>query len=214
MSGALGLLSLVATGALVAGEVRHHDLVRAVSKTVASGAFVAAAFAGGAWAAGTPGRAIVGALVLSMVGDLCLLSRKKAWFLAGLVAFLLGHVGYAVAFLALGVSVTGVALAAGPVIGVAFAVWRWLSGRVGPLAGPVKAYIAVISAMLALAAGSAAADPSPVRIGLLGAAFLFYLSDLCVARDRFVAPGPTNRVVGLPTYYLAQVMFAWLAAAP
>jgi hypothetical protein len=39
-------------------------------------------------------------------------------------------------------------------------------------------------------------------------AVMFYLSDLAVARDRFVAPGFTNRVWGLPLYYGAQLILA------
>ena len=38
---------------------------------------------------------------------------------------------------------------------------------------------------------------------------LFYLSDLAVARHRFVAPGFVNRAWGLPTYYLAQLLIAY-----
>jgi hypothetical protein len=43
-----------------------------------------------------------------------------------------------------------------------------------------------------------------VRAGAL----LFYLSDLAVARDRFVRPGLANRLVGLPLYYAGQVLLA------
>jgi len=42
----------------------------------------------------------------------------------------------------------------------------------------------------------------------------FLASDLAVARDRFVAAGASNRIVGLPLYYLAQLGFAgWLVLA-
>ena len=37
----------------------------------------------------------------------------------------------------------------------------------------------------------------------------FYLSDLGVARQRFVSPGLINRFVGLPLYYGAQLLFAF-----
>jgi len=43
-----------------------------------------------------------------------------------------------------------------------------------------------------------------VRVG----AVLFFLSDLLVARDRFVAPGFGNRLLGLPLYYAAQLLLA------
>lgn len=39
-------------------------------------------------------------------------------------------------------------------------------------------------------------------------AALFYLSDLAVARHRFVAPGPENKLIGLPLYYAAQLILA------
>jgi len=39
-------------------------------------------------------------------------------------------------------------------------------------------------------------------------AILFYLSDLAVARHRFVHESFVNRVIGLPTYYLGQFLLA------
>ena len=39
-------------------------------------------------------------------------------------------------------------------------------------------------------------------------AVAFFLSDLAVARDRFVAKGWVNRVWGLPLYYFGQVLLA------
>ena len=47
------------------------------------------------------------------------------------------------------------------------------------------------------------------RWGLLLAAVVFFLSDLCVARDRFVSPGWENRAVGLPLYFGAQLLYGW-----
>lgn len=43
---------------------------------------------------------------------------------------------------------------------------------------------------------------------LLVAPLAFFVSDLAVARDRFVEPGFVNRFVGLPLYYGAQIVFA------
>jgi uncharacterized membrane protein YhhN len=48
-------------------------------------------------------------------------------------------------------------------------------------------------------------EPSlPILIGALA----FFLSDLSVARNRFVAPGFVNRLWGLPLYYAAQLLLA------
>src|SRR5258706_119486 len=66
------------------------------------------------------------------------------------------------------------------------------------LAKPLASTIFVVAA-----AGASGAD-ARIWVG----AGLFYLSDLCVARDRFVAPGFANGRVGLPLYYAAQLVLA------
>ena len=63
-----------------------------------------------------------------------------------------------------------------------------------------------ITVMIVLAAGAAAKVRNPTIF--LGAA-MFYVSDLSVARDKFVAPGLVNRLWGLPLYYAAQFVLAW-----
>ena len=45
---------------------------------------------------------------------------------------------------------------------------------------------------------------------VLAAAVAFLASDLFVARDRFVERDWRNRAVGLPLYYVAQLVFATL----
>ena len=65
----------------------------------------------------------------------------------------------------------------------------WLRPHLGDMRGPVYAYVAVISVMTALAGGAAMNDATwSVPVG----AVLFYLSDVFVARDRFVTPSPIN----------------------
>jgi hypothetical protein len=59
--------------------------------------------------------------------------------------------------------------------------------------------------MVALAAGSFSYRVSWL---LAAGAFGFYLSDLSVARDRFVAPAFVNRLWGLPLYYAAVLLLA------
>jgi uncharacterized membrane protein YhhN len=72
--------------------------------------------------------------------------------------------------------------------------------------GAVRAYIAVISVMVVAAAGTyALAGNGWIPLGAVG----FYLSDLSVARDRFVKEEFLNRIWGLPLYYAAQVALAW-----
>lgn len=198
------------TAVLVWGEYLRNDPMRIISKTGAAWAFIIYALTLGAWDAGAHGKWIVVGLVLSMVGDVCLLSREKTWFLAGLVAFLLAHVAYVGAFLALGVNALGLVFAGVAVGGFAWRVWVWLREDVGSLGKAVLAYIAVISTMVACAAGSAVLGGAG-RWGLLVAAIVFFMSDLCVARDRFVTPGFDNRLIGLPLYFSAQLLFGYFA---
>ncbi len=137
---------------------------------------------------------------------------KGPAFLGGLVAFLLGHVAYVVA-LALGGLDRGVALGAAVALALpAAAVIRWLAPRAGRLARPVVAYVAVISAMVAAAVAHAAHTPDAPGLALLGAALAFYVSDLGVARERFVVSGFVNKLVGQPLYFGAQLVFAAVAA--
>lgn len=194
---------------LLVAEAREWPRVAGIAKGVASSAFVTAAITGHATA--TPyGRALLAALALSWLGDLLLLSHEERPFLAGLGAFFGAHVAFTVAFLVWGVDARTAALALIPVGAFALAVARWLLPHVDAgMRVPVIAYMAALSAMVALAAGAA-------RVGggllVVGAAVAFLLSDLSVARDRFVAPSILNQVWGLPLYYAAQLAFASTAA--
>jgi len=73
----------------------------------------------------------------------------------------------------------------------------------------VPLYLAAIMIMVSLAvAASVAALPPIVAIG----AVAFALSDVSVARDRFIERDVVNKAWGLPLYYFAQVIFAVSAA--
>jgi uncharacterized membrane protein YhhN len=174
-----------------------------IAKPAASAAFVWHALAAGALASGY-GRLVLTGLAVCACGDVLLIPReRRGAFAAGIGAFLLGHVAYAAGFLWLGVAAAAMvpAVAAGALLG--FLVLRWLDPLVpGELRGPVRAYVAVICAMVACAVGAAAAGaPAIAAIG----AVAFAVSDVSVARDRFAAPGFANAAWGLPLYYAAQI---------
>lgn len=141
---------------------------------------VLALVAAGLWGA-APGVIVLG-LLLGAVGDFALSRPGERWFLAGMAAFGLGHLAYAVGFyagswpeplwavLALGLLVASTEL--------------WLRPRTGALMWPVRGYVAVI-AVMALAALTR--TPGPMLAGVV----LFAASDLLLAIERFVlAPGP------------------------
>ncbi len=199
------LLTAGATAAMLVADRSANKRAIRLYKPLASAGFV-----GLAWSASpldNPyGTAILAALVLSFVGDVCLLGSRAKWFLAGLVAFACAHVGYVVAFTRFEPSLFRTALYAAALLLPALVIRRWLLPHVErAMRGPVHVYMAIITLMLATAAAAVAAG-APTRV-LVGAA-MFYVSDLAVARDRFVAPGFENRLWGLPTYYAAQLVLA------
>jgi len=198
------LIGLLAAEYLVA-EYRGSRWGIYTCKPLASLGFLGAALAAGA-ADSLYGRAVLAALVLSWIGDVLLMSSRSAVFLAGLGAFLLAHVAFGAAFCLRGEAWPWTAGALALLILPAAAVSRWLRPHLPPeMRVPVHAYIAVITGMLALAVGTAAAGSS---ILILVGALAFYLSDLSVANDRFVRPGFLNRLWGLPLYYAAQLYLA------
>ncbi len=176
-----------------------------IGKVAVSCGFIWTALASGA--TGSPyGRAVLAALALSWVGDAALVGRSRPAFLTGLVSFALAHVAYIIAFAFRGLSAPGL-LAAGLVAAaVGIPVGRWLEPHVPDrLRTPVRVYLVLISLMTAAAVSTVL---TAFDAGILTAGLAFYLSDLSVARERFVAPGIRSKFWGLPLYYLAQFLLA------
>ncbi len=205
---ALALSTSVTVALLIEVHRRGNRVAEWVLKPLASTGFLAAAVANGAHRTGF-GKWLLAGLICAWWGDVLLLSRAKRTFLAGLVAFLLGHVAYGVAFVERGVGWPSVGVGLALMAGPAYLAGRWiLPGVSSPMHAPVLAYMAVITVMVALAAGTVSAHGG----GWIGVgAVAFYLSDLSVARDRFLAPGWTNKLWGWPLYYGAQLVLAWCA---
>ena len=185
--------------------IRSGDrILEVVSKAAASASFVALGLL--RWAGdGSVGGWIVAGLLLCAAGDLLLLGSGRTFDL-GLAAFLLGHAAYIGAF-ATALPATGWwRLPLLLLLPAAAAVARWLWPHLGRRRLPVSTYIITISVMVwgALAVARAGALPATVAAG----AFLFYVSDLAVARHRFVKPEFLNRGIGLPLYFAGQVLIA------
>lgn len=208
MAWVLTIVCLVGLGFLLYAEARLPQH-RRLPKMVAATAFIAVALSVGALDT-TFGKIMVIGLVLSWFGDLFLSYNGRTPFVAGLVAFLAGHVAYVTAFSNRGLGDQFYIPVIGVII-VAIPVARWLLPTVPKeLKGPVIAYMAVISAMVATAVSTntMAADWR-IPVG----AIAFYLSDIGVARERFARPGLINRMVGLPLYFGGQLLLAWAAGS-
>lgn len=191
---ALILLVAAATAGLILAERRDSRAGTWIAKPLASAAFVAL---------GWPGVDLLlfAALVLSFLGDLCLVPRDKRIFRAGILLFLLAHIAFSAAFFLRGPDASRVVLALVPLVAAAFLISRWILPKVPrELKGAVIAYVVVITAMVALAAGTTWLLFLP--------ALAFWTNDILVARDRFVERSWLNRAYGLPLYYGAMVLFA------
>jgi len=172
---------------------------------VKTGAVAALALLGATVRAPLP---VTAALVCGAVGDGCLSRPDTAAFLAGMAAFGLGHLLYALwAFDPAGVIPClwpGVAVAI-----LAASTELWLTPRTGALRWPVRAYVALI-ALMALAALTRG---TPFVVA--GAA-LFLLSDLLLALDIFIlkpAPPTVQRLIWT-AYWLGQAMIIKGSLAP
>jgi uncharacterized membrane protein YhhN len=205
------MISTVIFASVMAGAVA--SLLRAVrvadraqeviSKTAASLTFVVLGFT--RWSAGDAvGGWLLSGLVLCAIGDVLLLGRRS--FDAGLLSFLFGHALYIFAFhTALPVTVWPAA-ASVPLVVAAVSVIAWLWPHLGRRRATVTVYIVVISLMVWGGFSTAWARTLPWTAA--AGALLFYLSDLAVARHRFVRLAFANRAVGLPLYYGGQLLLA------
>lgn len=147
---------------------------------------------------------MVGGLVLGMAGDVLLIERRT--FRLGLLTFLAGHAAYIVAFDKAQPWSSWSLVMLLPLVVVAVFVARWLWPYTSSMRGAVLAYIVVISLMAwgGIALSISGSLPATAGIG----ATLFFLSDLAVARHRFVKEAFVNRAIGLPAYYAGQMLFA------
>ena len=154
---------------------------------------------------------ILAGLVFCLGGDVFLAIPGKKTFLAGLVSFLFGHVLYVVALFEI-ISV-GPWFWAGllPVAAISAFTYCWLYPCLARMRWPVLAYLVVISVMLTAAWAVLGAEGLTItaRLTVFVGALLFYVSDVFVARKRFLNPGFVNRVIGLPLYYAGQFLLAF-----
>lgn len=153
-------------------------------------------------------RAVLAGMVLSLIGDV-LLMLPGDLFVPGLIAFLLAHLCYIVAF-APGSSMKALVMAFVLLIAVAAANLTGLLPRIGDeLKGAVLAYVVVLSSMAAFALARAwtlplaQATPRSVRFAAVGA-LCFVLSDSLLAWDKFGGGIPLAAPSILGSYWIAQ----------
>ncbi len=201
MTALLGLYVLLVAG-LVAAEFRASRTLQLVLKPLAALTFCLIAVMSGVFAS-TYGALILAALIFCAVGDVALLSRgSDALFKFGMAAFAIGHLVYTYAFFHLGFAPLWAAGALLVMGGVGLMTLRVLSPKMAPdMRLPVRIYVMIITAMVVTAFGTQ-------HLLLIVAAVMFAISDIFVARDRFLSRDPRNALIISPLYFGAQALFA------
>lgn len=164
-------------------------------------------------------RMLLGALLLSGLGDALLIGDGAAYFMGGLSAFLGAHLLYVGLFIQYHRANPRFSASAWvdqrtwPAILIPLGVLYFLYPGLGDLLLPVVVYMTVISFMWLLALTSAVrnrstestqASWSPTVLLSLGAT-LFVASDAVLAFEKFIAPFPGARLTVMGTYILAQL---------
>jgi uncharacterized membrane protein YhhN len=156
-------------------------------------------------------RLLLVGLVLCLGGDIFLALPQRRMFLYGLVCFLLGHLFYILGFFCAARTNQWTWIGLLTVLVISLWVYVWLTPHLGAMKGPVLLYVIVITVM-ACGAWSVLGSSHlalPGRIMVFVGALSFYLSDILVARDRFVKVEFLNRLIGLPMYYTGQFLLAF-----
>lgn len=199
------ILSAASVGGLVLADQLQFRPGRYLCKPLAALAFVWLALTLGA-VDSSYGSWLLAGLLLCMLGDLLLMPQDERCFLAGLVAFLCGHLLYGVAFLQLGASPLGLAISALPCLLLLILTYRWILPRVEPpMKLPVACYMWVITGMLLCASLTL---QHPASLLIITGAWGFALSDLAVARQQFIKPSSLNGLWGTPLYFFSQMLLA------
>lgn len=204
------LLTLLACPIFMLATQKEHQVGIWIFKTLAALGFIITALECGALTT-SYGTIIFIGLILCLGGDVLLIPKSNSIFLMGIGSFLLGHVAFAIAFANAGTHMQTNLIAAVPMGILGLLVLKWLGPHLdGLMKKAVPAYILAITIMVVLAIGCAIQHNAPwVAIGAIG----FMLSDLAVARERFVASGFINKIWGTPLYFGAQVIIAMTTAA-
>jgi uncharacterized membrane protein YhhN len=153
--------------------------------------------------------------IFSLCGDVFLMLPGN-WFLAGLIAFLIAHLAYIVAFSASGLSLQPLTLLFALVILVT-AIPIYLQLRTALLEGgneslviPVSIYVLVISFMVWSASMNLVRTDWSLLSSLLVTfgAVSFFASDAVLAWNRFVSPLTQGNLIVIILYHLAQFLIA------
>jgi uncharacterized membrane protein YhhN len=150
-------------------------------------------------------------LIFCLIGDVCLALPQKKAFRGGLVAFFVGHVFYIFSFLSLTQISDWISTGVLIIFVMSAFIFFWLRPHLKSMLIPVLLYILVITVMAsgAWAVFRNSSFQMSGRTLILVGSLCFYVSDVFVARNKFIKEEYTNRLLGLPLYYTGQFLLAF-----
>ena len=211
MAVSLFLYALIVIALLVA-ELREDRHAQFFFKPLAAFGFVILALQFGALNS-IYGKYILAGLLACAAGDVFLLARKShRLFIAGMVAFALGHIIYSFGLMAHGLGQGEIfeqknilAITATIIMICLSAVVHIIPKTERDMKFPVIIYSVIITTMCVLAALT-------YNIILIIAALAFATSDYFVGMDRFIDPKKYWALAITPLYFGAQALFAMSVA--
>jgi uncharacterized membrane protein YhhN len=131
--------------------------------------------------------------------------------MAGLIAFLVGHLFYIFSFLSLTSIFDWISIGVFIIFFMSAFIFFWLRRYLGSMLLPVLLYFLAITVMAsgAWTVFSKSSFQMSGRTLILVGSLCFYFSDLFVARNKFIKEEYTNRLLGLPLYYTGQFLLAF-----
>jgi len=195
-------LYVLGVGALIIAELTELRFGQIIFKPLVALGFIGLATLSGALD-GIYGQIVLAGLIACALGDVALLSRGNPFlFKLGMVAFAIGHLLYAGAFFRLGIQPIYALLALFVMGMVSLGVYKYLRPSLpADMVGAVLIYICIITLMVVTSIGTR-------QILLIIPAIMFAVSDIFVARDRFVTRKASNALLISPLYFGAQALFA------
>jgi len=150
-------------------------------------------------------------LIFCLIGDVCLALPQEKAFRAGLLAFLIGHVFYILSFSSLIPISYWISSGLLLIFGMSAFIFFWLRPHLKSMLIPVLLYIVVITVMASGAWAVLWKSSFQIygRALILTGSLCFYVSDVFVAREKFIKEEYLNRLLGLPLYYAGQFLLAF-----
>jgi uncharacterized membrane protein YhhN len=206
----LGLFIFIAyiliVSGLVVSEYYNFKIGEYIFKPVAALSFVFISFKLGALESGY-GRLILFSLALCAVGDILLLNRKlKISFFCGMLVFAIAHLLFSLSFIKSSTFDFASLVTFLPLIMILGCInFMYLLPRVPH---KFKPFILLYGLAIFMMITSAYTFMYEQKLILIAAIF-FVLSDIFVAKDRFIKRSTKNALLITPLYFAAQGLFAF-----